>query len=163
MRAAGVSSNERRACGKFRGEEDLYKRGDGCDAVYLLLEGSIELTRDERGAGANPNTNAKEARELRQQEANEKADEDTRDLNTPWLDPMRSGDRQFAQDARGQAAGKRAGEEPAWKAQVFNKATTFGKRTNLSMVEQRSTLPIYKFREAIIDAVRTVRRLPTLP
>ena len=100
---------------------------------------------------------AKERRELRQQEVNDQADSEARDFNTPWLDPMAQGqDRVFAQDMRGNILGQKAGEVPQWKQETFNKATTFGKITSLSIQDQRKSLPIYKLREPLLDAIREV-------
>ncbi|QRV94893.1 ATP-dependent RNA helicase DHX8 [Ceratobasidium sp. AG-Ba] len=98
---------------------------------------------------------AKERRELRQQEVNDQADSEARDFSTPWLDPMSQGDEKvFAQDARGNIMGQKAGEVPKWRAETFNKATTFGKITSLSITEQRQSLPIFKLRDKLVQAVR---------
>ncbi|KAI4526136.1 P-loop containing nucleoside triphosphate hydrolase protein [Schizophyllum commune Loenen D] len=97
---------------------------------------------------------AKERRELRQQEANEAADSQARDFSTSWLDPMaKEGDRQFAQDLRGNLKGQKASEAPRWKEQTFNKATTFGEITSLSIQDQRRSLPIYKLRDPLLKAI----------
>lgn len=102
---------------------------------------------------------AKERREMRQQEAQDAADAEQKDLQSAWLDPLaQRSDRQFAQDARGNAMGRMADEQPAWKKETFNRGTTFGKQTTLTIKEQREGLPIYKFRQALIDAVRDVSR-----
>ncbi|KAB5590392.1 Pre-mRNA-splicing factor [Ceratobasidium theobromae] len=98
---------------------------------------------------------AKERREIRQQEVNEQADSEARDFSTPWLDPMsQNDDKVFAQDTRGNIMGQKAGEVPQWRAETFNKATTFGKITSLSITEQRQSLPIFKLRDKLIQAVR---------
>ncbi|KAG8742604.1 DEAH-box ATP-dependent RNA helicase prp22 [Ceratobasidium sp. 414] len=98
---------------------------------------------------------AKERREMRQQEVNDEADSEARDFNTPWLDPMSQGDdKVFAQDARGNIMGQKAGEVPKWREETFNKATTFGRITSLSITEQRQSLPIFKLREKLVQAVR---------
>lgn len=100
---------------------------------------------------------AKERRELRQQEANEEADSEARDFSAPWLDPMaKEGDRVFAQDLRGNIRGQKAGEQPKWKEATFNKATTFGEITHMSIQEQRKSLPIYKLRDPLLQAIREV-------
>lgn len=100
---------------------------------------------------------AKERRELRQQEINDEADSQARDFSTPWLDPMaQNQEKVFAQDARGAILGQRAEHQSAWKEATFNKATTFGKITSLSIKEQRESLPIYKLRDQLLDAVRDV-------
>ncbi|KAI0076055.1 P-loop containing nucleoside triphosphate hydrolase protein [Panus rudis PR-1116 ss-1] len=98
---------------------------------------------------------AKERRELRQQEVNEQADSEARDFSAPWLDPMaKESDRVFAQDLRGNLKGQKAGEQPSWKAATFNKATTFGENSKLSIQEQRKNLPIYKLRDQLLEAIR---------
>lgn len=100
---------------------------------------------------------AKERREMRQQEVNDEADSQARDFSTPWLDPMaQAGDKVFAQDARGNILGQKAGEVPAWKQETFNKATTFGRITSLSIKEQREGLPIYKLRGPLLQSIRDV-------
>ncbi|KAF9015716.1 P-loop containing nucleoside triphosphate hydrolase protein [Cyathus striatus] len=97
---------------------------------------------------------AKERRELRQQEANEEADSQARDFSQPWLDPMsKDTDKMFAQDLRGNLRSQKAGEVPTWKQASFNKATTFGEITSLSIQEQRKSLPIYKLRDPLLKAI----------
>jgi len=100
---------------------------------------------------------AKERRELRQQEANEEADSQARDFSQPWLDPMsKETDKVFAQDMRGNLRSQKAGEVPSWKQSSFNKATTFGEITNLSIQDQRKSLPIYKLRDPLLKAIDEV-------
>ncbi|PWN21856.1 putative ATP dependent RNA helicase [Microstroma glucosiphilum] len=103
---------------------------------------------------------AKERRELKQQEQNDKADAELRDVSTGWQDPMASQDqRTFAQDMRGNALASGSGmmgqadDRPAWKKETFNKATTFGKVTNKTIKEQRESLPIFKLREQLVKAI----------
>ncbi|WVR04113.1 hypothetical protein IAU60_001112 [Kwoniella sp. DSM 27419] len=96
---------------------------------------------------------AKERRDLKRMEANEQADSETREINQPWLDPMaNTGERQFASDIKGNLMGQKAVEMPAWKA--ANKVVSYGKITSLSIQEQRRSLPIYKLREQLVQAVR---------
>ena len=100
---------------------------------------------------------AKERRELRQQEANEEVDSQARDFSQPWLDPMsKEVDKIFAQDLRGNLKGQKAGEVPSWKQSSFNKTTTFGEITSLSIQDQRKSLPIYKLREPLLKAIEEV-------
>jgi ATP-dependent RNA helicase DHX8/PRP22 len=100
---------------------------------------------------------AKERRELRQQEANEEADSEARDFSQPWLDPMaKESDRTFAQDLRGTLKSQKAGETSGWKEQSFNKATTYGRITSLSIQDQRKSLPIYKLRDPLLQAIAEV-------
>ncbi|TFY78795.1 hypothetical protein EWM64_g5219 [Hericium alpestre] len=98
---------------------------------------------------------AKERRELRQQEANEQVDSEARDFNAPWLDPMaKESEKTFAQDLRGSLRGQKAQETTSWKASAFNKATTFGEITSLSLQDQRKSLPIYKLRDPLLQAIK---------
>lgn len=100
---------------------------------------------------------AKERRELRQQQQQQEMDSVPQDVNASWLDPaVNPGERQFAQDARGSAMGAKADQVPEWKKATFNNATTFGKVTSLSIQEQRESLPIFKLRESLIQAVHEV-------
>ena len=64
----------------------------------------------------------------------------------------------FAQDLRGNLRGQKAGEQPKWKEATFNKATTYGEITSLSIQEQRKSLPIYKLREPLLQAIKDVSR-----
>lgn len=101
-------------------------------------------------------TLAKERRDLRQEAAAEKAAEQASrvDLSAQWQDPM-SRERQFASDVRGGRAPGSGNEElPEWKKISQNKERSLGKRTNLSIKEQRETLPVFKFRKQLLEAVK---------
>jgi ATP-dependent RNA helicase DHX8/PRP22 len=101
---------------------------------------------------------AKERRELRQQQQQQEMDAVPQDVNTPWLDPMAGPDgRQFAQDARGSAAGAKPEQVAEWKKATFNNATSFGRITSMSIQEQRESLPTYKLRSSLIEAIREVK------
>ncbi|KAK8861275.1 hypothetical protein IAR55_002094 [Kwoniella newhampshirensis] len=96
---------------------------------------------------------AKERRDLKRLEANEQADSESREINQPWLDPMASQtDRQFASDIKGNLMGQKAAQTPAWKA--ANKVVSYGRITSLSIQEQRRSLPIYKLRDQLVQAIR---------
>jgi ATP-dependent RNA helicase DHX8/PRP22 len=90
---------------------------------------------------------------MRRLEANEQADSQARNLAQPWLDPMaQQADKQFASDVRQNMMNSRPQATPAWKS--ANKSATLGKITNLSIPEQRRSLPIYKLRDQLVKAVR---------
>ncbi|KAG0366770.1 DEAH-box ATP-dependent RNA helicase prp22 [Gamsiella multidivaricata] len=98
---------------------------------------------------------AKERKEMRQSEVNAEYDSVPKDINKPWLDPMpEPGERNFAQDLRGSAASSKAGQVPEWKANTFGKATTYGRITDMSIQQQRESLPIFAFRQALVNAVK---------
>jgi ATP-dependent RNA helicase DHX8/PRP22 len=97
---------------------------------------------------------AKERKELKQQEAKEKEAESKAD-KTAWEDPMNDPDkRKFASDLRKAGVGSRSEAVPEWKQAIQGKEQSFGRRTNMSIKEQRESLPVFAFRQALIDAVR---------
>jgi ATP-dependent RNA helicase DHX8/PRP22 len=105
---------------------------------------------------------SKERRELRQQEANDKADSEARDFGAPWQDPMsKDSDKIFAQDLRSHLRGQ-SESDSGWRTSTFNKATTFGEITSLSIQDQRKSLPIFKLRDPLLQAIRDVRPPPIL-
>jgi ATP-dependent RNA helicase DHX8/PRP22 len=74
-------------------------------------------------------TLAKERRDLRQLKNIEKTQQDSAEA-----------------DANSSAPGE-------WRKKIFNSETKFGRATSMSMREQRESLPIFKLRETIIQAV----------
>ncbi|KAF6766742.1 P-loop containing nucleoside triphosphate hydrolase protein [Ephemerocybe angulata] len=136
-------------------EEELHNPATQAEVEEEL---DIEIREDEPAflAGQTKRTLdlTKERRELRQQEANEEADSQARDFSQPWLDPMsKDTDKVFAQDARGNLRSQKAGEVAPWKQSSFNKATTFGEITTLSIQDQRRSLPIFKLRDPLLKAI----------
>jgi ATP-dependent RNA helicase DHX8/PRP22 len=102
-------------------------------------------------------TLAKERRDLKQQEAQEKAAKEAAnvDLSSQWNDPMAQ-QRQFASDLRNTRTNEPSQALPEWKKISTNsKETSFGKRTNMSIKEQRESLPVFKFRNQLLEAVAT--------
>lgn len=102
---------------------------------------------------------AKERRDLRQQEAQDKAAKEAAktDLNQEWNDPMVApGERRFASDLR--ARNGTSQEVPEWK-KIASGRGELGKRTSLPMEEQRRSLPAYKMRKQFLDAVRQYQLL----
>ena len=99
---------------------------------------------------------AKERRDLREQEARDKAAEDASnvDLSAQWQDPMLAPDqRQFASDLRNPQSQKPPDTMPEWKRVVQNRNQSFGKRTDMSIKDQRESLPVFKFRKQLLEAV----------
>ncbi|KAI0404604.1 P-loop containing nucleoside triphosphate hydrolase protein [Xylaria palmicola] len=101
-------------------------------------------------------TLARERREVRQQEAEAAEQESKVDLLSQWHDPMANPDnRQFASDLRSSKvnAGRSEGV-PEWRRVIAPKDQSFGKRTDMSMKEQKQSLPVFAFREQLIKAVK---------
>ncbi|PGH02949.1 hypothetical protein AJ79_07486 [Helicocarpus griseus UAMH5409] len=109
-----------------------------------------------RAAMAGTNL-AKERRELRQQEAQDKAAEQAAavDLNAQWQDPMIAPEqRKFAADLRNAQVTKTTDAMPEWKRATQSKDQSFGKRTSMTMKQQRESLPVFKFRKQLLEAVQ---------
>lgn len=98
---------------------------------------------------------AKERKELKQQEADAAAkDESKENLSAQWQDPMADPEkRKFASDLRNARNNAKSDEVPEWKRAVIPKGESLGKRTNMSIKDQRESLPVYAFRSQLIKAV----------
>uniref|UniRef100_A0A8C7YXA9 ATP-dependent RNA helicase DHX8 n=1 Tax=Oryzias sinensis TaxID=183150 RepID=A0A8C7YXA9_9TELE len=95
----------------------------------------------------------KERRELKQAAREAEMDSIPMGLNKHWVDPLPDVDgRQIAANMRG--IGMMPNDIPEWKKHAFggNKAS-YGKKTQLSILEQRESLPIYKLKEQLVQAV----------
>ncbi|KAB8627264.1 hypothetical protein FH972_026097 [Carpinus fangiana] len=98
---------------------------------------------------------AKERRDLRQQEARDKAEQEAGkvDLQAQWQDPMAGpGERQFASDLRNARGAPQSGARAEWRQQQTQKKE-LGKRTSMTIKEQRESLPVFKFRDSLLKAV----------
>ncbi|XP_028752663.1 probable pre-mRNA-splicing factor ATP-dependent RNA helicase DEAH5 [Neltuma alba] len=114
--------------------------------IFKNPEGSLSR------AAALQSALIKERREVREQQQRTMLDSIPKDLNRPWEDPMpESGERHLAQELRG--VGLSAYDMPEWKKDAYGKTITFGQRSKLSIQEQRQSLPIYKLKKELIQAV----------
>lgn len=101
-------------------------------------------------------TLAKDRRELRQQEAQDKAAEEGAkvDLSAQWQDPMAAPDqRKFASDLRTIKQNPANEVVPEWKRATQSKDMPMGRRTNMTIKEQRESLPVFRFRPELIKAI----------
>ena len=109
---------------------------------------------------------ASERREIRQQQklqeaANKEASKETSseplDVSKMWQDPNKGDSSVFYADIKAgiiSGTGSNAPNDlPEWKRATFGKNPTLGKITTLSIKEQRESLPIFNFREELIEAV----------
>jgi ATP-dependent RNA helicase DHX8/PRP22 len=90
---------------------------------------------------------------VREQQRSALADQGAKDLQQPWEDPMRSDERQLASEMRAQ----QAGELPEWRKLAARAPT--GQRAKGSIREQRESLPIYKLRGPLMQAIADNRML----
>ncbi|CAI5730536.1 unnamed protein product [Peronospora destructor] len=96
---------------------------------------------------------AKERRELRQTQANQLIDSIPKDLNRPWEDPMPdAGERHFAQELRGINMSSTF-ELPEWKQKSVGKNLSYGIVSNKSILEQRESLPVFKLKRQLMNAI----------
>ncbi|OQS02240.1 ATP-dependent RNA helicase DHX8 [Thraustotheca clavata] len=105
-------------------------------------------------AAMQQSTLAKERRELRQTQQNELLDSIPKDLNRPWEDPMpEAGERHFASELRGINVGS-SFELPEWKAKAQGKNLSYGHVSTKSIIEQRESLPVFKLKQQLMQAIR---------
>ena len=105
-------------------------------------------------SAANQDSLARERRELKQQEAKDKAAEQASkvDVNSQWQDPMANPEeRHLASEIRESKPQAKSNGVPEWKKQTQRQE--MGKRSNLTIVEQRQSLPVYKFRKPFLAAI----------
>jgi len=96
---------------------------------------------------------AKERRELRQAQANNLIDSIPKDLNRPWEDPLpEAGERHFAQELRSINMSAFDGA-PEWKQKVEKKTLSYGIISNKSIKEQRESLPVYRLKKELMEAI----------
>ncbi|XP_020581763.1 probable pre-mRNA-splicing factor ATP-dependent RNA helicase DEAH5 isoform X1 [Phalaenopsis equestris] len=114
--------------------------------IFKNPEGSLSR------AAALQSALIKERREVREQQQRTMLDSIPKDLNRPWEDPMpETGERHLAQELRG--VGLSAYDMPEWEKDAYGKDLTFGQRSKLSIQEHRQSLPIYKLKKELIQAV----------
>jgi ATP-dependent RNA helicase DHX8/PRP22 len=94
---------------------------------------------------------SKERREVKQQVRDAELEKINSKDTTTWMDPMP----QLNDDSANKLSGPIANEMPEWKRHITGGAkASFGRKTDLTMMEQRKGLPIYKLREELVQAVQ---------
>ncbi|KAJ3434127.1 hypothetical protein M0812_20191 [Anaeramoeba flamelloides] len=142
-------------------EEPLFLQGQTQNSITLS---PIKIVKNPDGslqrAAVTQSAISKERREILTQERNDLIDSIPKNLNRPWADPLsKKEDRKFAQDFRGigiVGINKSASNQkliPEWKKSTFGKAISYGKKTTLSIKEQREFLPIFRFKDELMKAV----------
>jgi ATP-dependent RNA helicase DHX8/PRP22 len=143
---------------EVRDEEPPFLAGQTRQSLELSPIRVVRAPDGSLNRAAMAGTNlAKERRELRQQEAQDKAAEQAAqvDLSAQWQDPMIAPDqRKFASELRTAQPNKPSDAVPEWKRATQSKDVSYGRRTNLTIKQQRESLPVYKFRKQLLDAVR---------
>ncbi|XP_050671660.1 ATP-dependent RNA helicase DHX8 [Leptidea sinapis] len=96
---------------------------------------------------------AKERREQKMLQREQEMESMPTGLNKNWIDPLPESEGwSLAANTRG--TGIITQDLPEWKKHVIGgKKSSFGKKTNLSLLEQRQSLPIYKLKDELIKAI----------
>ncbi|XP_045475349.1 ATP-dependent RNA helicase DHX8 isoform X2 [Harmonia axyridis] len=94
---------------------------------------------------------AKERREQKMLQREQETDSQSSVKGKNWIDPLPS-DASESQEIRG--IGLQSQDLPEWKKHVIGgKKSSFGRKTNLSIIQQRESLPIYKLKDELRKAV----------
>jgi ATP-dependent RNA helicase DHX8/PRP22 len=135
--------------------EPLFLKGKLAEASMLEPAKIVKNPEGSMARSASTQSNlAKERRELREQQKRDMYNSMPRDLSKPWEDPLpEQGERTLAAELRDMS--EPAQEElPEWKKATFGKNVKFGKVTTKSMKEQKESLPIFKLKDALLEAVK---------
>jgi ATP-dependent RNA helicase DHX8/PRP22 len=136
------------------------------DAEPVFLKGQTKVSRELspvrivknpdgslQRAALHQSELAKERRELKQAQANNLMDSIPKDLSKPWEDPMpESGERHFAQELRSINIGG-SFELPEWKVKTQGKSLAYGQISTKSIKEQRESLPVFRLKDSLMDAI----------
>jgi ATP-dependent RNA helicase DHX8/PRP22 len=137
-------------------EEPAFLRGHGRSGAIDL--DPVRIVKNPDGSLAQSATMqtalAKERRELKQLQRESEMEGVPKDLNKNWLDPLADAEsRNLAANSRSSAQINPM-EMPEWKKHITGGTkASYGKKTQLSIVEQRKSLPIYKLKDELIKAV----------
>ncbi|KAK0641328.1 putative pre-mRNA splicing factor [Cercophora newfieldiana] len=143
---------------EVRDEEPPFLAGQTKQSLELSPIRVVKAPDGSLNRAAMAGTNlSKERKELRQSETEAKEKDTKVDLSSQWQDPMAKPDqRVFGSDLRKrpQATQDAPDAVPEWRKAVAPKDQSLGKRTNMTIKEQRESLPVYAFRQQLIEAVR---------
>ena len=116
----------------------IVKNPDGSLAQAAMMQGALAKER-------------REQKMLQREEEMESAPQTG--VNKSWVDPMPEADRSMASSS-GRGTGAPLHDLPEWKKHIIGgPKSSFGKKTNMSIIEQRQSLPIYKLKDELIKAV----------
>ncbi|KAI1853332.1 hypothetical protein JX266_002038 [Neoarthrinium moseri] len=161
LRGEGELELEQEVDIEVREEEPPFLVGQTKQSLELSPIRVVKAPDGSLNRAAMSGTNlAKERKELKRQEqeaASAAAEAESKsDLASQWNDPMANPDsRQFASDMRNaRMNAPKPDAVPEWKQAVVKRDEPLGRRTNMSIKEQRESLPVYAFRNQLIKAVK---------
>jgi len=159
LRGEGELELEQEIDIEVREEEPPFLAGQTKQSLELSPIRVVKAPDGSMNRAAMSGTNlAKERKELKQQEAEAAAKEESskENLSSQWHDPMADPDkRKFASDLKSaKATAAKTGDMPEWKKATDTKGVTPMKRTQMSIKDQRESLPVFAFRDQLIQAVK---------
>lgn len=133
-------------------EEPAFLRGHG--RANLMDLSPVRIVKNPDGSLAQSammqTALSKERRESKQQQREAQMDNQG-NFNKNWIDPMPQSERNQAGSSRGLSSM----DLPEWKKHITGGSkASYGKKTQLSLIEQRQSLPIYAFKEQLVKAVK---------
>ncbi|XP_074518866.1 ATP-dependent RNA helicase DHX8-like [Halichoeres trimaculatus] len=135
-------------------EEPPFLRGQ---TKYTMNMSPVKIVKNPDGslsqAAMMQSALAKERREVKQAARAAEMDSIPTGLHKHWVDPMPDYEgRQIAANMRG--IGAMPLDLPEWKRYAFGgNQVSYGKKTELSILQQRESLPIFKLKEQLVQAV----------
>lgn len=97
---------------------------------------------------------AKERREVKQQQREAEMEGVSKDLGKDWLDPLAES-RALAANSRASTSQSNPMDMPEWKRHITGGTkASYGKKTALSIMEQRQSLPISKLKDEFLEATK---------
>ena len=98
---------------------------------------------------------AKERREQKMLQREQEQDSKPANSGKNWSDPVpEDEDKSYGENSRSMGGMPPPQDIPEWKKHVIGgKKTSYGKKTDMTIVEQRQSLPIFKLRDDLIKAV----------
>lgn len=89
---------------------------------------------------------SKESREIRQQQQQAEHNSNATGFGQEWIDPL-------PESSTPMSSYKRAQDLPEWKRVINKQSASYGKKTQLSIVDQRKSLPIYGLKEELLKSI----------
>ena len=118
----------------------IVKNPDGSLAQAAMMQGAL-------------------SKERREQKMQERQDEESSKKTVggdskSWQDPVNAGGGQSSHMESAAGPSNKINDMPEWKKHIIGGSKgSFGKRTNLSILEQRQSLPVYKLKDQLIKAI----------
>lgn len=142
---------------EIRDEEPPFLAGQTKQSLELSPIRIIKAPDGSLNRAAMAGTNlAKERKEMRREEVEAKEQDAKVDLQSQWQDPMADPDkRRFASDMRQANMRNKNEAAPEWRQAIVPKDASLGKRTNMTIKQQRETLPVFSFRDQLIEAIKS--------